>query len=331
MNGNLRLPAVPGNFMAGFETANLQGVFRMAHFLDRRDFLKTTGTLAAAAVTTSIAPGSARGAGAAGRKFRKALKYSMVRIDAPLVEQFRILKDVGFEGIDMDKPADHSEVQRAQKETGLTVHGVVDYVHWRQPLSANDAAVRAAGVEGLKTALRDCKAYGGTTVLLVVGVVNKETSYADAYKRTQDEIRKVLPLAAELQIKILFENVWNMFLLSPLEFARYIDEFDSPWVGAYFDVGNVVNYGWPEQWIRTLGKRIGKLDIKEYSRKLRDQRGPGAGFEAELGEGDCDWPAVLAALDEIGFRGWASAEVRGGDRERLAEVSRRMDRVLQLT
>ena len=163
-----------------------------------------------------------------------------------------------------------------------------------------------------------------------MGIVNQEISYADAYKRTQDEIRKALPLAAELGIKIAFENVWNMFLLSPLEMAKYIDEFESPWVGSYFDIGNIVNYGWPEQWIRILGKRILKLDVKEYSRKIRDKEGPGAGFKAELGEGDVDWPAVLAALDEIGYRGWGTAEVAGGDRERLAEVSRRMDQVLAL-
>src|SRR5262249_27985786 len=145
--------------------------------------------------------------------------------------------------------------------------------------------------------------------------------------RRQEEIRKVLPLAEELGIRIAFENVWNMFLLSPLEFARYIDDFKSPWVGAYFDVGNVVNYGWPEQWIRTLRRRILKIDVKEYSRKLRDAKGPGAGLGAKLGEGDWDWPAVMGALEEVGYRGWGTAEVRGGDRERLAEISRRMDKV----
>jgi hexulose-6-phosphate isomerase len=203
-------------------------------------------------------------------------------------------------------------------------------VHWNQPLSSPDAAVRAQGVKKLEQSLRDSHAFGGTTVLLVVGVVNKETSYADAYQRTQAEIRKVLPLAEELKIKIAFENVWNMFLLSPLEMARYIDEFQSPWVGAYFDVGNVVNYGWPEQWIRTLGKRILKIDIKEYSRKLRDRQGPYAGFKAELGEGDCDWPAVLKALDEVGYSGWCTAEVGGGGLERLTDVSKRMDKILEL-
>lgn len=295
---------------------------------NRRDFLAASGSLAAFSLASQALP--ARAADKPERKYKKAVKYSMVKGDAPLVEKFKMLKEVGFDGIDMDRPADHGQVAQAQKESGLIVHGVVDYVHWNQPLSSTDAAVRAKGQEGLQTALRDAKAYGGSTVLLVVGVVNKDTSYADAYKYSQEEIRKALPLAAELQIKIAFENVWNMFLLSPLEFARYIDEFNSPLVGAYFDVGNIVTYGWPEQWIRTLGKRILKLDIKEYSRKLRDQKGPNAGFQAEIGEGDCDWPAVLKALDEVGYTGWCTAEVSGGDRARMEDISRRMDKVLGL-
>ncbi len=297
--------------------------------LDRRDFLKASGVLAAAAVAGQGAPAVA--AEARKRPLKKALKFSMVKHSGPLVDTFKMLKEIGYDGIDMDKPADHAEVLKARDESGLIVHGVVDYVHWGQPLSSPDAAIRAAGLEGLKTAMRDSKAYGGTTVLLVVGVVNDKISYDDAYKYTQEEIRKALPLAGELGMKIAFENVWNMFLLSPLEMARYIDEFESPLVGSYFDVGNVVNYGWPEQWIRILGKRIMKLDIKEYSRKMRDEKGPYAGFRAELGEGDCNWPAVLKALDEIGFKdGWCTAEVAGGDRERLAEVSRRMDKILEL-
>jgi len=304
----------------------------MSDSLDRRNFLgQATAALATAASVAPLIVGPAAIAHAAPekpRKIRKAVKYSMVGGDAPLVEKFKMLKEVGFEGIDMDKPADHGEVLKAMDASGLKVHGVVDYVHWGKPLSHPDPQVRAEGLEGLKTALRDCKAYGGDTVLLVVGVCNKEISYTDAYQRSQAEIRKALPLAGELGLKIAFENVWNMMLLSPLEMARYIDEFESPLVGAYFDVGNIVNYGWPEHWIRTLGKRIMKLDIKEYSRSLRDKQGPYAGFGAELGEGDCDWPAVLKALDEIGYTGWGTAEVRGGDRARLAEISTRMDKIL---
>jgi len=301
----------------------------MPDSLDRRDFLKTSCAIASAtALTTQAAPSTA--AEPIERKFKKAVKLSMVQGNMSVVEKFKMLKELGFDGIDVDQRVSHDDVRRAREESGLIVHGVVDYDHWKLPLSHPDTKVRAAGLETLKASLRDSKEYGGTTVLLVVGIVNKDITYADAYKRTQEEIRKVLPLAEELGIKIAFENVWNMFLLSPLEFARYIDDFKSPWVGAYFDIGNVVNYGWPEQWIRILGKRILKLDVKEYSRKLRDEKGPGAGFAAELGEGDVEWPAVLAALDEVGYRGWGTAEVRGGDRERLDEISRRMDNVLAL-
>lgn len=297
----------------------------MTASLTRRTFLQATGVAAAAMLTRTHALRAADGP----LKLRKAVKLSMVGGNAPLLEKFKLVKDVGFEGIDMDRPEDHDEVKKAQAESGLIVHGVVDYVHWRQPLSDADPAVRAEGVEGLKTALRDCKAYGGTTVLLVPAVVNKKVSYADAYTRSQAEIRKVLPLAQELNIKILFENVWNNFLLSPLEYARYIDEFESPLVGAYFDVGNMIRYGWPEHWIKILGPRIGKLDIKEYSRKIADDEGVRKGFRAEIGDGEdgCDWPAVLAALKDIGYSGWATAEVRGGDRDRLAEVSQRMDKI----
>jgi len=246
-----------------------------------------------------------------------------------LTEKFKLLKEVGFEGIDIDSPQNVDEVRRARDESGLVVHGVVDYVHWKQALSDPDPEVRAQGVAVLKQCLTDCKAYGGTSVLLVPAVVKKDVSYAEAYTRSQAEIKKVLPVAEELGIKILLENVWNNFLLSPLETARYIDELESPWVGSYFDVGNVVRYGWPEHWIRILGSRIGKLDIKEYDRKIANDSGVYKGFSAELGDAadGCDWPAVLTALKEIGYSGWATAEVRGGDKNRLVEISQRMDTI----
>jgi hexulose-6-phosphate isomerase len=251
----------------------------------------------------------------------------MVGGELSMLQKFQLLKELGFDGIELNSPNDYNrdEVIAARDQTRLPIHGVVDSVHWKDTLSHPDPEVRQRGLEGLKTALRDSQFFGGTSVLLVPALVNQQVSYAEAYTRSQAEIRKALPLAEELGIKILFENVWNGFLLSPLETARYIDEFDSMMVGAYFDVGNVVNFGWPEQWIRILGDRIVKLDIKEYSRKLRDESGPHAGFRVQLGEGDCNWPAVMAALDEIGYEGWGTAEVPGGDRQRLQDIARRMD------
>lgn len=291
--------------------------------LDRRDFLKSVALASATAPIWSVTQSAI--AASDKPQIRKALKLGMIRVNGSLVEKFKAAKDAGFEGVDVDSDQPVEEVKKAMAETGLIVHGMVDYVHWKQTLSHPDAAVRAEGVEVLKKCLRETKTYGGTSVLIVPAVVNKEVSYDDAYTRSQAEIRKCLPLASELGVKILIENVWNNFLLSPLELKRYIDEFESPMVGSYFDIGNIVHYGWPEQWIHVLGSRIGKLDIKDFSRKIADERGRYKGFEAEIGDGDCDWPTVLTALKKINYSGWATAEVRGGDLERLKEISARMD------
>jgi hexulose-6-phosphate isomerase len=264
------------------------------------------------------------------RNIKKAVKIGMVQGEMSLQEKFQLLVDLGFDGVEMDSPndLDADEVSAARDATGIDVHGVVCSTHWKYPLSHGDETVREKSLEGLRTALHDAKTYGATSVLLVPGVVNKEISYAQAWAYSIDEIRKVVPLAEELGIDIAFENVWNQFLLSPLEAARYVDAFESERVGWYFDVGNVVNYGWPEQWIEILGKRIMKLDIKEYSRKKRNDEGLWKGFSVELLEGDCDWPSVMAALDTIGFSGWATAEIRGGDETRLREIAQRMDTII---
>jgi hexulose-6-phosphate isomerase len=305
----------------------------MASHLKRREFLKMSGSgLALATVIRGGSPAAYGSAPAGDRPFLKTLKFGMVKEELSIEDKFRLLKDLGFDGVELDSPndLDNREILAARDKIDFPIPGVIDSVHWRKTLSDPDPRVRAEGLEGLTTALRDARSYGATTVLLVPAVVNKEVSYDEAYTRSQAEIRKALPLAHETGVKIAIENVWNSFLLSPLEMARYLDEIDDPMVGAYFDVGNIVNYGWPEQWIRILGQRIMKLDIKEYSREKRDKEGPFAGFRVKLGEGDCDWPAVREALAEVGYTGWASAEVQGGDRERLKDISQRMDEILGL-
>jgi hexulose-6-phosphate isomerase len=217
----------------------------------------------------------------------------------------------------------------------LTIASVVDSAHWQKTLGDADPAVRAAGLEALKVSLHDAKAYGATSVLLVPAVVNKKIAYQDAWTRSRAEIAKVTGLAEELGVFIATENVWNYFLLSPLEAARYIDEFHSPAMRWHFDVGNCVNNGWPEQWIRILGTRIHKLHIKEYSRKKRDAEGLWKGFAVEYLEGDNDWPAVMAALDDTGYKGWGTAEPaywpKGVDvPTRLAQVSAKLDEIFAL-
>lgn len=296
--------------------------------VSRRAFM----AIGAGAAAAMAIPAMGRGQEAAPvRRVKKALKVGMIAEGSTLAEKFSVAKEAGFDGVEMDSPGGFSadDVRAAREATGLEVPGVVDSVHWGKPLSDPDPKVREEGRRGLETAIRDCKAFGGTTVLLVPAVVNKQVSYADAYARSQDEIRKVLPLCEETGIRIAIENVWNQFLLSPLEAARYCDEL-GPMVGWHFDIGNIVNYGWPEQWIRTLGKRVLKLDVKGYSRKKRDAEGLWKGFNVEIGDDDNGWAEVRQALDEIGYRGWAAAEVGGGDISRLTDIARRMDRVLNV-
>lgn len=265
-------------------------------------------------------------------KLQKAVKFGMVAGDASILDKFKLVRDLGYDGIEMMSPTelDRREILEASEKSGLPIHGAVNGLHWKKPLSHPDPAVREECVESIRTALRDVKFWGGTSMLLVPAKVDETMPYDAAYRRSQAEIRKVLPLAESLDVKILIENVWNNFLLSPLEMARYIDAFDSPAIGSYFDVGNVVRGGWPEQWIRILGHRIVKLDIKEYDRKKRDNEGLWKGFQVKIGEGSVDWAAVMEALRDIGFSGWATAEVKGGDRERLADIARRMDKVFAM-
>ena len=192
-----------------------------------------------------------------------------------------MVKECGFEGIDIDRHVDHDEVRRAKR--GERPHRTRRCR--LRPLAEaplrSERTVRKAGRDSFIGSLHDCKAYGGTTALLVPGKVLKQVSYADAYKRSQDEVRKLVPIAEELQIFICIENVWNDMLITPLEMARYIDEINSPWVGSYYDVGNSVRFGWPEHWIAALGKRIKKIDIKEYSRKLMNTEGPRSGLQPQ--------------------------------------------------
>ncbi len=296
--------------------------------LSRRGFLAATATTAAAASLVAAAS-AADDNKHSPPPLHKALKLSMVRRSGSLVDTFKMVKECGFEGIDIDSHVDPAEVVLAKDKSGLIVHGVVGLDHWSKPLSDPSESVRKTGRDSFIGSLRDCKAYGGTTALLVPGRVNKQVFYADAYKRSQDEVRKLVPVAEDLGIVICIENVWNDMLITPLEMARYIDEINSPWVGSYYDVGNSVRFGFPEHWIAALGKRIKKIDIKAYSRKLMNTKGPGAGFNLKIGDpgDDCDWPKVLQALDAIGYHGWASAEVPGGGAEELRDISQRMDRI----
>jgi hexulose-6-phosphate isomerase len=247
-----------------------------------------------------------------------------------IYEKFKSAKTAGFDGIEVMSHLDRNEVLKARDATGLLIPSVCGEMHWKFPLSDPDPQVREKGVEALKVAIEDSKVYGADTVLLVPGRVNDTVSYDECWNRSSDELKKALPLAEKLNVKIGVENVWNNFLLSPMEAATYLDQFGSPFVGFYFDCGNILAYGWPEQWIKILEKRIAKVHIKEYSRKIADKQGKSAGFGVKLTEGDVNWSKVMKALDEIGYNGWATIEQPGGDTpEGLKDLCDRLVKILE--
>ena len=218
------------------------------------------------------------------------------------------------------------EIKKRAEDAKIRITSVMNQAHWEYPLSSSDPAVVKKSMDGMRTSLHNAKFWGADAVLLVPAVVNAQTRYKDAYTRSQKQIRELLPLAAELKVIIAVEEVWNKFLLSPLEFARYVDEFKSPWLRSYFDVGNVVLYGYPQDWIRTLGKRIFKVHLKDF--KMGKGWKPVTAEFVNLGDGDVNWPEVRAALGEVGYSGTVLAELDAGDLAYLTDVRKRIDRLV---
>ncbi|MFN3651977.1 MAG: sugar phosphate isomerase/epimerase family protein [Armatimonadota bacterium] len=292
--------------------------------MKRRDFLAQTA--AGAAVAAGLSASSAFAAQEGGMK--KAVVYSMLPSALPPAERFKLARECGFDGIEMPPvpEAECEALRSAAEKAGVRLHSVI-YGGWNPPLTHPDAAQREQSVKLAEAALRSAKALGSDCILLVPGVVNAQTPYGSAYQWAQEGIRKLIPTAERLRVPILIEEVWNNFLLSPLEFNRFVDSFQSPWVQAYFDVGNVVPFGWPQDWIRTLGPRIKKVHLKDF------KGGPGL-FQAikgdfvNLRDGSIDWPEVRKALGEIGYNGWVTCELGGGDADYLKDVNRRVDLIL---
>ncbi len=292
--------------------------------LPRRRFLQSSALLAASmgigrARAEEASPGSLRG------RIYKTLKIGMIRTGSNLTERFAAAKSAGFDGVELNSPGlNVAETLKAISATGLPVDGTVCSTHWNIRHTSPDAEQRAKALRDLQTALRDTHAVGGNTVLLVVGH-GKDGPKEALWKRSQENIAKALPLAANLGVYIAIENVWNQFLYEhdgpndqeASQFARYVDAFASPWVGMQYDIGNHWKYGDPGKWIRTLGRRIVKLDVKGFSRAAQSFK--------KIGEGDLPWDAVRSALLDIGYTGWAAAEVGGGDAARLKEVATNLD------
>ncbi len=288
--------------------------------MNRRVFLAASASLAAAQSNSRRLP------------IKKAVLLSMLPKTLDFKDRFQLARDCGFEEIEIgtvSDPKEAGDIRKASESTGLRIHSVMNSDHWRFPLTSPDGEVVKKCVSGMETSLRNAHEWGADTVLLVPAVVDSKTSYGDAWTRSQREIRKMIPLAEKLKVVIAVEEVWNKFLLSPLEFARYVDDFKSPWVRAYFDVGNVVLYGYPQDWIRTLGKRIVKLHFKDFTFKQDPAIRKRVADFVNLRDGEIDWKEIHAALGEIGYKGSATVELSGGDGAYLKDVGERFERILQ--
>lgn len=293
----------------------------MHNNIDRRTFIKYS-----AAAASALALNQSLRAEQNNTKLLKAVQFHMLPKELSDPDKFKLAKKCGFEGIEINVDPNRTEKDAAElgkiaRDAGTPIHSIV-FGGWSAPLSDPDPKVTKKGIDGMKQTLRNAKAFGADAVLLVPAFVKEDVSYDDAYKRSQENVRKLIPTARDLQVIIAVENVWNKFLLSPIEFAQYVDEFQSPWLRAYFDVGNVIIFGFAQHWIRILNKRIVKIHLKDFKRK---------GYEwPNLLDGDVNWPEVRKALTEVGYKGYLTPELRQGDEKYLADLSQRIDKIINM-
>jgi hexulose-6-phosphate isomerase len=258
-------------------------------------------------------------------------------------ERCRLARKHGFGAVEIrcveDIPIPHSAVQCAEWRRTALNEGVEIATLWASgrlyaegAMHDAEPARRQSGRDALARAIEAAAALGVDSIL--VNAVRVGTGpklmvrYEDVYKRFQEQLRTLVPVCAKYKVRLLIENVGNRFLLSPLEMRAFIDGVGSEWVQVYFDVGNVLLQGYPQDWIPTLGKRIRRIHFKDF--KFESNYG---GRFVELGEGDLDWKATMREIRAIGYRGYIVDEWGAGAdfEQRLARSSRAIDRILALS
>jgi hexulose-6-phosphate isomerase len=247
---------------------------------------------------------------------------------ATTLDRFQLLAETGFQGADVLTPGELplSEVREASAATGVQIANGLATRSLKWPLSHPDPDIRAFGLEGLLIGLQEAATLGASSIL-VPALLPVGVAPAEGRALSQAELRSALPVAEEVGVRIAIENVWDGFLPRPGDLADYVDELESPLVVVHFDIGNAVPGGEPERWIVELGARIHKVDLKSFSSVLADREGLARGFEVDLLQGDCDWVRVVDALNHIGYRGWASAELPGSGRARLESAAEAIDHI----
>ncbi len=304
--------------------------------MNRKNFIKSAALIAGATVAAPVVGASgivSSNIGTAPKRLKKGLGYDMIKEELSLVDKFKLVKDLGYDGIEFNSPVAITvqELLKAKIASGIEIPSVVNKDHWSKPLSDPDASIRQFTIDSVAKSLQEVKELGGDTVLVVPGVVNEKVSYGVAYKNALDSVRKLIPHVEKTGMKIGLENVWNNFILSPIEAKMFVDEIDHPLIGWYFDIGNILRYGWPEHWIEVLNKRIFKLHAKEFSRQKMNDEGLWKGFNVDLLKGDINWANVMKTVREVDYKGgWLTVEVGGGDRNHLKAISAQLDQIVSL-
>ncbi|WP_313368759.1 sugar phosphate isomerase/epimerase family protein [Sphingobacterium mizutaii] len=299
--------------------------------MQRKDFIKSLGILAATSLSSNVI-GNTFKVNSNSLKIKKGLGFWMIKEELSLLDKFKLVKDLGFDGIEFNSPLDLplKDLLEARDKTGVEIPSTVNKDHWGKPISDPDPAIRQFTIDSMARSLEQTKELGGDTVLLVPGVVSDTVSYKTAYDNALDSIRKMIPHAEKTGVKIALENVWNNFILSPIEAKDFLDKIDHPLVGWYFDLGNILRYGWPDHWLEVLGDKVFKLHVKEYSKKIMNEQGLGKGFNVELTQGDVNWSQVMKTIKDINYKGqYMTLEVNGGDRTVLKKLSEQLDTIIK--
>ncbi|NMA94578.1 MAG: sugar phosphate isomerase/epimerase [Clostridiales bacterium] len=258
----------------------------------------------------------------------KGIYFASLPQDLPWSERLELAKKAGYDGVELTTMDDLNECKKVKKiadDIGIALPSVMDAMHWKCPQSSPDANIRQQGLDNLKKSLETASIVGADTILLVPGVVSEDVSYEDAYNQALESMEDVKALAEEYKIVVGLENVWNKFLLSPLEFRDFLDKVDSEYIKAYFDVGNIILYGFPEQWIYTLGERIHKVHVKNFLRSTYTF--------THLLYGDVNWPKVIKALRDIGYDSYLTAELPNYNYcndQMIYDTAQHLDRIIQL-
>ena len=271
-------------------------------------------------------------------RYTKGICSIIFPSDIPIAEKFRQAKAAGFDAMELrlgeeipltGNAAQLSEIAQSSRNSGVRIATLwASQPLHENPLNSASPDVRARGVSQLRRCIEIAHSVDCDAILLYPGSVTKDLGYQVTWTRFTDELSKVIPDAAQARVSLNMENVWNRFLVSPLEMRQFIDQFHSVWLQSHFDTGNIMQYGIPQDWISTLGPRIRRVHIKDY--KLA--AGSAQGRFVDLLEGDVDWKAVMAAFRATGYSGYMTPEIsyQPGQPNQLQTVSRQLDSILAM-